>query len=86
MLVVMESGLDFDKDRSGRNRVAYVRILQSNVETASDFYNAVKQSKQHTALVNLLEFHSWVSSLFPLLFDIIHQKNPSKSLKQFRES
>ena len=65
MLAVMESGLDLGKNRSARNRIPYVRILQSNVETASDFYSAAKQSKR-TALVNLLEFHSWVTRILAL--------------------
>ena len=67
MLVALESGLDFGKDRT-KNRIPYIRILQSNVETASDFYNFIPKSKR-SALVNLFEFHSLVSSVtgwFPL--------------------
>jgi len=59
MLVAMESGLEFGKDRSDSNRVTYDQLLQSNVETASDFYATFKESNR-TYSANLLEFHSWV--------------------------
>ena len=59
MLVTIEAGLDFGKDNI-KNSIPYVRILQSSLETAAEFYQKTKQSRGNTDLVNLLEIHALV--------------------------